>query len=101
MVEHTRFKALSSKMETVMAVLDQKEEKDRAKDERMAIIEQSLASIAKCMESLQLQNSLATTSPSVSNLENSTAMTEMRYQHPPPWRATKMDLARFDGNNAL
>lgn len=46
-------------METVMAVFDQKEEKDRMKDERarISLIEQSvLASIAKSMEYLQQQS---------------------------------------------
>lgn len=54
MAEHTRLKELSTKLEIVMVVLDQKEEKDKVKDERLALIEQSLTSIAKCMESLQM-----------------------------------------------
>lgn len=36
-----------------MVVLDQKEEKDRAKDEPLSLIKQYLTSIVKCMESLQ------------------------------------------------
>lgn len=62
MVENTHLKELSAKIETVMVVLDQKEKKDQANDECMSLIEQSLTSIAKYMESLQLQHSVSSSS---------------------------------------
>lgn len=72
MEDHTRFKDLSAKMEIVMAILDQKEEKDRAKEERLSLMEQSLPSVAKCMESLQAQYSLVSSSqPAQHSLESS------------------------------
>ena len=43
MVDGTRSKELSAKMETTLAILDQKEEK-------MKLIQQSLASITKYLE---------------------------------------------------
>lgn len=78
MVEHTRLKELFTKLETVMAVLDQKEEKDRVKDERMTLIEQSLASIAKCMETLQTQQLRTSPSQSTQCVEETVALTEVR-----------------------
>lgn len=41
MAKNTQFKDLSAKMEIVLVVLDQKEEKDKLKDERISLIEQS------------------------------------------------------------
>lgn len=61
-----------------MVVLDQKEEKDHVKDECMSLIKQSLVSIGRCMESLQIQKSMAFSSHPPQTIVESIALTEAR-----------------------
>ncbi|XP_039115571.1 uncharacterized protein LOC120251094 [Dioscorea cayenensis subsp. rotundata] len=101
MAENTRMKELSAKMETVLAVLDQKEEKDRAKEERISLIEQSLASIARCMEALQIQAFQPSSSQSTHIPTEFPSGSDHQLVPTAHMRSVKMDFPRFNGSNAL
>lgn len=47
MAKNTRLKDLSAKMDIVLAVLGDKEEKDKLKDDMISMIEHSLSSLVK------------------------------------------------------
>lgn len=100
LAENTRLKELSTKMETVLAVLGDKEEKDKLKDDRLSMIEQSVSSLVKCMESLQQQASMNQISSSQTLLQEP-PISESRSIINSPLRSIKLDLPRFDGSNAL
>lgn len=93
------FKELFAKMETIIVVLDQKEEKDSVK--HLSFIEKSLAYIAKCMEYLQMYHLIASSLNPSQIMEESVALTKMRPHNHSTWCYAKMDLNRFDGSNAL
>lgn len=100
MVDNTRLKELSSKMETVLAVLRDKEEKDKLKEERLSMIEQSISSLVKGMETLQ-QQALLTTRSSPATMMTEHASSENKVSNTNPLRSIKMDLPRFNGSQAL
>lgn len=81
----------------MLAVLGHKEEKDKLKDDRISLIEQSLSSLVKCMESLQQQtimNQVAATS----SMGYETSILDPRSTYLSHPRNIKMDFPRFDGS---
>lgn len=100
MADNTRLKDLSSKMETVLAILGGKKEKDKLKDERLSLIEQSISSLVKGIETLQ-QQALMTTRSSHAPMETEHVSSKNKVSNIAPLRSIKMDFPRFDGSQAL
>lgn len=87
-------------METVLSVLGDKEEKDKLKNDRLSMIEQSVSSLVKCIESLQQQASINQISSSPALLQEPSVFYH-RSIIKSPLRSIKMELPRFDCSNAL
>lgn len=68
MADNTRMKEMAAKIDTLFALLDQREEKMIAaldqRDEKFKLLEQSLLQMTKCMEALQVAISTSAPTPS-------------------------------------
>ena len=101
MAEATCLKDLSAKIETVLTVLDQKEEKDRIREERIIVIEKSLASTSKFIENIQLRSSPSEGVSSTQTTSILSAPSNHRSGIPNLLRFVKMDFPRFNGSEPL
>lgn len=89
MAESARFKDLTAKMDKMLAVMDQH-------DERIKLLEQSLATISQYIESHQAQSSNNTMQPPSQPVSDLASPLDPRTVIP-----LQLDFPRFDGSDAL
>lgn len=80
----------------MLAVLGHKEEKDKLKDDRISLIEQSLSSLVKCRGILATTNHHEP-SGATSSMGYKTSILDPRSTYQSHPRNIKMDFPRFDG----
>ena len=103
--ETTRMKDLTAKLDTMLAVMDQREEKllvamDQ-RDERVKLLEQSLNRITQLLDNHQSQAPDHSAELLASQLVTLREEQDLCSVHSAQMRAVHLDLPRFDGNDVL
>lgn len=94
MAENTRLKDLAAKMDTMLAVMDQR-------DECIKVLEQSLMTISQYIENQQANSSATAVQPPSHSTAEDPHASESRAIQPSLARSLGMDFPRFDGSDAL
>lgn len=94
MVESTHLKDISAKMDTILAAIDQR-------DEKIKMLEQSITTITHYIENHQAQIASSSLATTVLSMVANLLPTEPLHLTASPWCSVKLDFPRFDVSDPL